>query len=111
MAREIIWTERAQKDRIAIFIYWNRRNKSTLYSKKLNELIKESLLLISRHPLIGQLTDKENVRVKILRDYLIFYQTTAKEIVVLSVWDCRQKPEDPKKNQNKGIASTLTIIF
>ena len=71
MVREIIWTERAQKDRISIFTYWNKRNGSTLYSRKLNELIKESLLLISRHPLIGQLTNKENVRVKILRDYFI----------------------------------------
>jgi toxin YoeB len=97
MAREIIWTKRAQKDRIAIFAYWNKRNGSALYSRKLNELIKGSLMLISRHPLIGQLTNKENVRVKILRDYLIFYETTAREIIVLSIWDCRQNPEDLKR--------------
>lgn len=103
MAREIIWTERAQKDRIAIFIYWNRRNKSTLYSKRLNELIKESLLLTSKHPLIGQLTDKENVRVKVLRNYLIFYETTVKKMVVLSIWDCRQNPEDLERVLKIGV--------
>ena len=96
MDRQIIWTERAQKERIAIFTYWNNRNESFIYSKKLNVLIKESLKLISKHPLIGQLTGKENVRVKVLRDYLIIYEISANEIVVLSIWDCRQKPTDLK---------------
>ena len=96
MVRQIIWTVRAQKDRIAIFTYWNNRNKSFIYSKKLNELFKESLKLISKHPLIGKLTDKENVRVKVLKDYLIIYEITVNEIVVLSVWDCRQNPVDLK---------------
>ena len=96
MARHVIWTERAQKERITIFTYWNNRNESTIYSKKLNELIKESLKLICKHPLIGKLTGKENVRVKVLRDYLIIYEITINEIVVLSIWDCRQNPEDLK---------------
>ena len=97
MARQIIWTNKAQKDRISIFTYWNNRNKSVVYSKKLNELFKESLLLISKHSMIGKLTDKENVRVKVLRDYLIIYEITENEIIVLTIWDCRQKPEDLKR--------------
>jgi len=94
MVRHVIWSEKAQKDRIAIFTYWNNRNESFIYSKKLNEQIKESLKLISKHPLIGQLTQKENVRVKILRDYLIIYEVTVGEIIVLSLWDCRQNPKE-----------------
>jgi len=94
MVRHVIWSEKAQKDRIAIFTYWNNRNESFIYSKKLNERIKESLKLISKHPLIGQLTQKENVRVKILRDYLIIYEVTVGEIIVLSLWDCRQNPKE-----------------
>jgi addiction module RelE/StbE family toxin len=97
MVRQIIWTERAQKERIAILSFWNNRNKSFIYSKKLNELIKESLQLICKHPLIGKLTDRVNVRLKILKDYLIIYEITANEIVVLSIWDCRQNPEDLKR--------------
>jgi toxin YoeB len=94
MVRQIIWTEKAQNDRIAIFTYWNNRNKSVLFSKKLHELIKESLQLICRHPMIGKPTKMENVRVKVLRDYLIIYEITEKEIIVLSIWDCRQNPID-----------------
>jgi toxin YoeB len=97
MARQIIWTEKAQKERIAIFTFWNIRNKSFSYSKKLDELIKESLKLICKYPLIGKRTDKENVRLKVLRYYLIIYEITEKEIVVLSLWDCRQNPKDLKR--------------
>lgn len=97
MARQIIWTENAQKERIAIFTFWNDHNKSFSYSRKLHELIKESLKLISKYPLIGKLTNKENVRIKVLREYLIIYEITATEIVVLSIWDCRQNQEDLKR--------------
>jgi toxin YoeB len=94
MARQIIWTEIAQKERKEILTFWNNRNKSSIYSKKLHGLIKESLKIICTHPLIGKPTNKENVRVKILRDYLIIYEITPKEILVLSLWDCRQNPEE-----------------
>lgn len=94
MARQIIWTQRAQQERKEIFAFWNTHNKSSFYSRKLNELIKESLILICRHPFIGKPTKRENIRVKILKAYLIIYEITPKEIVVLSIWDSRQNPED-----------------
>jgi len=47
--------------------------------------------------LIGKLSDKENVRVKVLRDYLIIYEITSKEIIVLTLWDCRQNPENLRR--------------
>ncbi len=97
MARLIIWTQRAQKERIEISKYWISRTNSIFYSKKLNELLKDSLRLISKYPSIGKLTDKENIRVKVLRNFLIFYEITENEIVVLSLWDCRQNPEDLTK--------------
>jgi len=94
MVRQIIWTERAQKERKEIFTFWNAHNKSSFYSIKLNELITESLKLICIHPFIGKPTNKENVRVKILKSYLIIYEITLKEIIVLSIWDSRQNTED-----------------
>lgn len=96
MVRQIVWTENAQKERISILSFWNEQNHSFIYSKKLNGLIKESLKLICKFPTIGKRTKKENVRVKVLRDYLIIYEITANEIVVLSFWDCRKNPEDLK---------------
>ena len=90
MVRVVIWTNRAQKERIEILNYWNDRNKSIEYSKKLNRLILDALCLICKYPLIGKPSNKENVRVRILEDYLIIYEIKHNEIVVLSLWDCRQ---------------------
>lgn len=93
MARQIIWTIRAQRERKEILIFWNERNQSSIYSHKLNELIKDSLKLICKFPFIGKPTNKVNVRVKILKNYLLIYQITATEIIVLSIWDNRQNPQ------------------
>ena len=71
MAWQIIWTERVQKERIEFFTFWNIHNQSSAYSKKLNKLTKQSLKIISKHTRIGKPTNQENVRVKILKNYLI----------------------------------------
>lgn len=92
MVRRIVWTRRAQIERIEILAFWKEHNQSGTYSKKLNELIKKSLQIISRYPMIGKPTQMRNVRVKVLSNYLIIYETTPLEIIVLSIWDSRQKP-------------------
>ena len=33
-------------------------------------------------------------RTKVLRDYLIIYEITLNEIVILSIWDFRKNPQD-----------------
>lgn len=43
-ARKIVWTLEALETKTAIFSYWNNRNKSTLYSQKLNIHFKEALI-------------------------------------------------------------------
>ena len=97
MVRRVTWTLRAQGDRKKIFEYWNNRNKSNIYSRKLNGLIMQSLDLIAKYPKIGKQTSEKNVRVKVLKDYLIFYQIMPKEIVILTLWDCRQNPDGLKR--------------
>jgi len=56
-------------------------------------LIKDTLKLISRYPFIGKPSNREDIRVKVLKNYLIIYQITPTEIIVLSIWDNRQNPE------------------
>ena len=90
MARQIIWTNSAQSERREILEYWIKRNKSKIFSRKLNKLVETALREISKNPLIGRKTDILNVRVKIVRDYLIFYEISPKTIFVLSLWDGRR---------------------
>ena len=92
MAKQIIWSLRAQNDKKEIFKYWTQRNKSNRYSKKLNQLFKEAILLLREHPNIGRPTDDALVRIKIVKEYLLIYEVTETSINILSVWDGRQHP-------------------
>lgn len=94
MVKGIIWTFRAQQDRKAILTYWTQKNQSKEYSRRLNSLFKRAVKLIATHPRIGRRTDYDNVRVKIVRDYLIFYEEKSEQIFILSIWDTRRNPED-----------------
>ncbi|QHI35821.1 hypothetical protein IMCC3317_11690 [Kordia antarctica] len=94
MVKQIIWSRRAQNDRKEIFIYWNKRNKSNTYSKKLNRLFKEAVRLISEYSEIGKSTDYTNARIKIVSDYLIIYEVDLKDrLLILTIWDSRQNPK------------------
>lgn len=86
--RKINWTEKANFERKEILQYWINRNKSKRYSIKLNKLFVETLKKTAENPMIGRKTDfDENVRVKIVRDYLLFYKFDDKQLKVLSIWD------------------------
>ena len=96
MAKRIVWSEKAQNDRKNILRYWAERNKSKIYSKKLNDIFKSAIKIIKDHPNIGKRTDFPEVRAKIVRDYYIFYQEAKEEIYILRVWDIRQNPDNLK---------------
>ena len=92
MAKQVVWSLSAQSDRKEILDYWRRRSKSNTYSRKLNQVFKESVEIIRDFPQIGTLTDTDNVRVKIVKDYQIFYEVTESKLTILTIWDSRQNP-------------------
>ncbi len=94
MAKKIIWSLNAQRDRKNILLYWNKRNKSNRYSIKLNKLFTDAIKIVSKYPGIGKLTDKENIRIKIVKDYLIIYEDIETEIHILTIWDSRRDSEN-----------------
>lgn len=97
MAKQVIWSLRAQNDKKEILDYWRQKNKSNTYSKKLNELFKESIKIILDFPQIGKRTDDTTARIKIVRDYLIIYEETETQLLILTIWDSRQDPDNLKK--------------
>ncbi len=94
MAKQVIWSPRAQQDRKQILEYWINRNKSNTYSKKLDSRFREAIAIIRDYPQIGKKTDEKNVRIKVVKDYLLIYEETKDSIILLTIWDSRQ---DPKK--------------
>lgn len=92
MAKKVGWSLRAQNDRKKIFSYWNKRNKSNNYSIRLNRLFIEATKAISDYPKIGKITERENIRIKIVRDYLIVYKELENKIEVLTIFNSHQNP-------------------
>ena len=102
MVKQIIWSRLAHNDRLDILDYWIKRNKLTVYSKKLNQIFEDTSELISKHPKIGKQTEIKDIRFKIVKDYLFTYRETVKFIEILTIWDSRQDPEKYKSLIKKG---------
>ena len=96
MAKRIIWTPNARDEKRKILAYWLRRNKSNVYPKKLNILIKQAIHHIADKPLPRRITDFKDVNVKIIRDYKIFFKEDEESIYIISIWDTRQDPNKLK---------------
>lgn len=91
---KIVWSEKAIEERNSVFKYWNKRNGSTFYSQSLRLLIKDTLKTISIHHKIGMPTNRNDTRIKIIRDYFLIYRVTSDLIIILAFWDSRQDPEN-----------------
>ena len=57
------------------------------------KLFKETVIHISKYSDSGRLTDIENVRVRLVRDYIIVYEATNNNVYILLIWDNRRNPE------------------
>ena len=92
MARQIAWTLSAIEDRFHIYRFWETNNDSNRYSEKLEKLFNGAANLIAEFPGIGTKTNKEGVRVKIVKEFILFYTFNDSEIKILRVWDSRHNP-------------------
>ena len=72
MVKRIVWTKPALEDKLEILIYFNKRNKSNVYSKKLNQIFKETIKLVRDQPSLARETENPRVKYILTRDYLIF---------------------------------------
>jgi plasmid stabilization system protein ParE len=94
MVRRLIWSVEARNSRKNIFEYWNNRNKSKLYSRKLNFLFNINLKIATQLPEFGKPTFREDSKFIIVSHFEIIYKITPNEIVVLDIWDTRQNPHN-----------------
>ena len=63
MAKRIVWAPKSVADRIQILDYWHKRLGTKEYSRKLDQMFKESVELLSHFPLLGRLLDNRDERV------------------------------------------------
>ena len=88
----IFWTKTSIIQRKIVLEFWNERNKSDRYSKKLSRKIKERVALLKTNPLLGRNTNFKNTRVLFFGHYSIFYQIIGSKIIITGFWDNRQDP-------------------
>ena len=91
---KVEWSIEARLDLIDILKFYITRNKSDLFSKKLNSKINKSIKLITKNPLIGLKSQIDSVRVLITGDYQIIYEILDNLIIIIMIWDCRRDPGD-----------------
>ena len=92
--RKIIWSHRAKIKLFQILEFYSARNKSKVYSKKLYIRFNKELKLLLKQPKIGIKTEIEEIRGLIVDEFILFYEIKADNIVIHTIWDCRQNPED-----------------
>ena len=74
--------------------FYARRNGSKTYSIKLYQKFNKELKLLIKQPEMGIKTEAESVRGLIIEDYILFYEVDVERIIVHTLWDCRQNPND-----------------
>jgi plasmid stabilization system protein ParE len=91
---KIIWSHKARIKLTQILEFYNERNQSNSYSAKLYKEIQKSIKLLLRQPTLGLKTNEKSIRALIVSDYIIFYESSNKNIIIHTLWDCRQSPEE-----------------
>ena len=92
--RTIIWAEVAIMQRRKVFEYWNTRNGSKEYSRKLLLEIQYRLSILTNYPEIGKQTTFPNIKALIIHCYTLFYSYNERRLEVVLFWDNRQNPTD-----------------
>jgi plasmid stabilization system protein ParE len=86
------FTPKAQRDVEQIYAYLNERSPSGAH--KVSVAIYAAARFVAERPKASPLTNKPNVRVKVLRryPYKIFYSVTGDNVEILRVWHTSRRP-------------------
>lgn len=89
---KIIWSHKARIKLYTILEFYTKRNKSKTYSSRLYARINREIKLLGKYSDLGIKTEIESVRGLIVDEYIIYYEAREKDIIIHTVWDCRQDP-------------------
>jgi len=95
--KRIVWSKEARLDFKATLEFYNERNGSNTYSRKLAGQIFNIIEKLQTNNFLGIKTSDSEVRVLIKGTFSIFYELKEEEILVLVIWDSRRNPDELKK--------------
>jgi plasmid stabilization system protein ParE len=76
--RKIVWSNRAKIRLYAILDFYVVRNKSKVYSNKLQKLISKEVNLLLKQPDLGLKTSEDTTRGLIIGNYIVYYEIPMK---------------------------------
>jgi len=86
MVRKIRWSQRATEQLPETLEFWNNKNKSNEYSKKIFEEVDSILSLIIEYPELGRQTNSPRIRrILIARKYVLYY-SSSEEFIEVKLW-------------------------
>ena len=91
-----MWSHRARIRLFDILKFYVDRNKTNKYSVALYRTINKELRLLIKQPDLGIKTGIDTVRGFIIGDYIFFYEVADERIIIHSLWDSRQNPDELK---------------
>jgi addiction module RelE/StbE family toxin len=91
---KIVWSNRAKKRLYEILDFYIIRNKSKTYSNKLQRLINKEVRLLIKQPDLGLKTTEDTTRGLIIGDYIVYYEVSEDKIIIHTIWDSRQNPDN-----------------
>lgn len=94
MALEINYSPQFLDSLENILVFFDERNGSDSFSKKLLKMIRKQIKLASAMPEIGRLTDFPGVRILFVERFGIEYQIRDKVILIVDIYSCQTNPSD-----------------
>lgn len=93
---KVRWTDTAITEFDRMLTYYDIRNGNAKYSRSIVKMVRESLKLVAKFPMMYRSADAKeirNVRVFHCDYFLILYRILKTEILVEGVFDTRKDPE------------------
>lgn len=92
--RKVIWTKKALFEMVEIMNYYANRNKSRIYSAKLQKEIKQIIKDLDFSVALPKKTSVENLFYFTHKHNSVFFSVLENNIFIESVWDERQNPQN-----------------
>ena len=99
MALEILYSPQFADNLESILRYFDERNGSVAFSRRLMQMIHGQIQTLATCPEIGRMTDFPGVRILFVESYGIEYQIRDTAILIVDIYSCLTNPDDRHFNK------------
>ena len=94
MALKILYAPQFVDNLESILQFFDERNGSDAFSKKLLKMIQREIVILKTMPEIGRMTNFPRVRILFVERFGIEYQIRNEEILIIDIFSCQKNPEE-----------------